>query len=94
MILQNLEKVALIPSTGRELESFLGVACYLRDYVPRYSHLAAPLESIRKTKGSLGKVWNGSGTQAMEQFRQVLSSPPFLSSPDFGVKFNVGTDAS
>ena len=42
-----------VPTIGRQLESFLGTACYLRDYIPLFSRIAAPLQQIRETKGSL-----------------------------------------
>uniref|UniRef100_A0A7S4HQ34 RNA-directed DNA polymerase n=1 Tax=Vannella robusta TaxID=1487602 RepID=A0A7S4HQ34_9EUKA len=83
-----------VPTTGKALESFLGITSYLRDFIPCYSVIAAPLESIRKTKGSLAKVWNPECDDAFENFKKVLSNPPVLSSPDFAHEFSVGTDAS
>lgn len=82
------------PSTGKQLESFLGTTSYLRDYIPLYSRIAAPLERIRKTKGSLNNVWTEECNIAFESFKKILSSPPVLSTPDFNHEFCVGTDAS
>lgn len=83
-----------VPQTGKQLESFLGTTSYLRDYIPLYSRIAAPLERIRKTKGSLCKVWSMECDDAFESFKKILSSPPVLSTPDFNHEFCVGTDAS
>ena len=82
------------PTTGQQLESFLGTACYLRDYIPLFSRIAAPLEQIRKTKGSLVAVWTSECEQAFNTLKKVLCSPPVLSTPDFDHEFCVATDAS
>ena len=44
------------PETGKDVERLLGVANYLRDYIPLYSRIAAPLEKLRKMK-RLGDSW-------------------------------------
>ena len=82
------------PSTGKQLESFLGVTGYLRDYIPLYSRIAAPLEAIRKVKGSLKSVWKSEHDDAIDNFKKILSSPPVISAPDFTKEFHISTDAS
>ena len=42
-----------VPTTGQQLKGFLGTACYLRDYIPLFSRIAAPLQQISKRKGLL-----------------------------------------
>lgn len=91
--LSSFQKV-ITPTTGKELESFLGVAGYLRQYIPCYAKISAPLEKIRKTKGSLKSVWNKEHDESIEKIKAVLSSPPFLRVPNFKYPFKVGTDAS
>ena len=63
-----------VPTTGQQLESFLGTACYLRDYIPLFSRIAAPLQQIRKTKGSLVAVWTSECEQAFNTLKKVLCS--------------------
>ena len=82
------------PTTGKEVESLLGVAGYLRDYIPCFSRLVAPLEAIRKCRGALGNKWTPECAQAVCNLKQVLSTPPFLHKADFEYPFTVGTDAS
>ena len=82
------------PTTGKEIESFLGVAGYLRDYIPCYAKISAPLEKIRKVKGSVAAVWLPEHDTAIAKIKAVLSSPPFLKLPNYDYPFKVGTDAS
>ena len=82
------------PTTGKQLESFLGTTSYLRDYIPLYSRIAAPLEKFRKVKGSLSKYWDDECDNSFAAFKKILSTPPVLSMPDFSHEFTVGTDAS
>ena len=91
--LSAFQKLA-VPTTGKQLESFLGTACYLRDYIPLFSRVAAPLERIRKTKGSLASVWTDECDRAFLTLKKVLCAPPVLSMPDFNREFCVATDAS
>ncbi|KAH6567271.1 hypothetical protein BASA62_006200 [Batrachochytrium salamandrivorans] len=37
-----------IPTTGRQIEQYLGLINYFRDFIPIYSTIAAPLECLRK----------------------------------------------
>ena len=56
--------------------------------------IAAPLEALRKTKGSLEATWNEACDDAFTTFKKVLSNPPFLHTPNYEYEFSVGTDAS
>jgi hypothetical protein len=39
-----------VPHSGKDIERLLGFLNYLRDYIPLYAIIAAPLESLRKLK--------------------------------------------
>ena len=71
----------------------MGIAGYLRDYIPCYSKITACLERIRKIRGSLHSVWTEQHSAAVANLKEVLSNPPFLSQPKWDEKFTVGTDA-
>jgi hypothetical protein len=43
------------PRTGKEVESFVGFVNFLRDYIPLYSKVMAPIEKLRKVKGVIGE---------------------------------------
>jgi hypothetical protein len=81
------------PLSGKQVESLLGFTSYLRDYIPCYSRIAAPLEALRKVKW-VGPMWSPDCEQSFLTFKKVLSQPPILSMPDFSLPFLVGTDAS
>ena len=44
------------PTTGKDIESFLGFTNYLRDFVPLYAEISAPLEKLRKVR-KIGPLW-------------------------------------
>lgn len=79
------------PKTGKDMERFLGVVNYLREYIPMYAKLCAPFESLRKAKVI---SWSPEMLHHMKVLRGVLSKPPVLSQPVEGVEYRIGTDAS
>lgn len=81
------------PTSGKQVESLLGAANYLRDFIPLYSTICAPLEKLRKLK-RLDGVWNDEAQQSFDMLKNVLSSAPVLTSPDLALPFKVSTDAS
>ena len=81
------------PRTGKDVERYLGIANYLRDYIPLYSRIAAPLEKLRKRK-ILGDAWTLECDIAWKTLKDVLSNAPILTSPNWDKPFLVGTDAS
>ena len=81
------------PKTGKQVEALLGFVNYLRDYIPLYSTIAAPLEKLRKVK-DVTKVWDGSCQTALVTFRNVLSHSPLIEFPRDGIPYIVATDAS
>jgi hypothetical protein len=81
------------PVTGKQLQALLGFASYLRDYIPRYSAIAAPLEAIKNVK-KLATVWTAQHEEAFELLKKVLSSSTVLSTPDYDHPFMVATDSS
>ena len=85
------------PQSPKQLSAFLGFVNYLRDYIPHYASLAAPLEALRcSDPASFVEQWGASSVcdEAMEAFRLVLASPVVLSFPRDGVPFKILTDAS
>ena len=79
------------PVTGRQVESLLGSANYLRDFIPNYSSICAPLEKMRKVR----KLnWTEDAERALEKLRGALSNAPVLRLPNPDYPLIVGTDAS
>jgi hypothetical protein len=83
------------PTTGKQVMALLGMLNYLRDYIPLYSTIAAPLETLRKVK-DVAAVWatNPKYQAAFDLFKNVLSKAPVIEFPKPGVLVQVATDAS
>ncbi|KAL6062843.1 Retrovirus-related Pol poly from transposon [Balamuthia mandrillaris] len=82
-----------VPTTGKQLQSYLGFVNFLRGFVPLYSRLTAPLDALRNVP-DVRPFWNKNCDEAISALRRILSSPPVLSKPDPSLPFLVGTDAS
>lgn len=82
-----------IPKTGKQVESFLGMANYLRDYVPLYARICAPLEKLRKLK-VIGAEWTAACQRSFDLIKSVLSQAPTLAQADPNLPLLVATDAS
>ena len=81
-----------IPASRKELRSFLGLVNFYRRFIPRFSHIAAPLTSL--TANKVPFKWNQEHQVAFEQLRQALVSPPILDYPKPNDHFILTTDAS
>ena len=76
------------------MEKYLGLINYFRDFIPCYSTLAAPLESLRKIPRLDESIWTKERRQAFLTLKAVLREGMFLHFPDFDRPFHVATDAS
>jgi transposase InsO family protein len=83
-----------VPTTGKMVMSFLGFVNYLRDYVPMYSALAAPLEKLRSLKKITPDRWTQECQDAFTAFTSILSAAPVLEFPKPGINYIVAVDAS
>ena len=81
-----------IPTTSKELSSFLGLASYYRRFIKHFAHVAAPLHALVHK----GKPWQWSTecTEAFFELKKLLISAPVLMLPDFSKSFVLDTDAS
>ena len=80
------------PTSGPQMQTFLGFINYLREYIPNCSELCGPLESVRnqKQRFTLSTVQRN----AFETLVEVINNAPVLSIPDFELDFYVACDAS
>ena len=76
------------PTTVKELRAFLGMTGYLRQYVERYSILAAPLTDILRNTAFSSKrsrrlliPWTGLHQHAFLSLKSALTSAPILAFP-------------
>ena len=92
----NIEKIkrSPIPKTKKQVQSFLGLAGYYRDYIQDFSTIAAPLSDLTK-KGLPNKIpWNNHHQQAFNQLIDSLTQNPILRLPNLSKPFVLRTDAS
>jgi transposase InsO family protein len=80
------------PQNVKQLRSFLGLMSYYRRFVPKFSHIAAPLHKLLKKDAPY--EWTISQEQAFQTLKGKLLAPPVLKYPDFNERFILTTDAS
>jgi hypothetical protein len=86
-----------VPDSPKQLSAFLGFVNYLRDYVPHYASIAAPLEALRNAPPrEFNRLWLASPAclESFETFKTVLASSVVLAFPLDGHPYFVLTDAS
>ena len=86
-----------IPTSQKELKSFLGLCNYYRRFVKGFAKIASPLNFLLKGNKK-GKFKSGDWTdecqRAFQNLKDALISPPILGFPDMNKKFILSTDAS
>ena len=80
------------PTNLKSLRSFLGLTSYYRRFIPCYSSLAHSLYAL--TKKNAPFVWTPECEEAFGNLKQLLTTAPILSYPDFEKEFHLETDAS
>jgi transposase InsO family protein len=92
-----------VPTTEKQLRSFLGLCSYYRRFVEKFAHIAKPLHAMighskkgTKTSHKMPFVqrWNAECAEAFQELKRRLVSSPILGYPDFTQPFIVETDAS
>lgn len=79
------------PRTKKEVQSFIGTANWLREYVPRFSEIAAPLTQL---VGKKKFVWTPAAEEAFQNLKEALDRPLQLHRPDPNMRYVLQTDAS
>jgi len=85
---------APIPTTKKQVRSFLGLAGFYRKFIPNFATIAAPLTDLTR-KGQPNKVnWENSQDIAFSTLKKMLCSSPILKLPELDKEFTLRTDAS
>lgn len=80
------------PRNVKQERWFLGVAGWLREFIPQFSKKAAPLTDLLGTKKKF--IWNREAELAFEKLKEEASRDLILSRPNFKNRFILQTDAS
>lgn len=86
-----------VPSTVKQVRSFLGFAGYYRRFIPAFAKIAAPLHQLLQGQASRPSAriqWTNNCQVAFDHLKQALLSAPILAYADFQLPFRVYTDAS
>uniref|UniRef100_A0A8P4GKR5 Gypsy retrotransposon integrase-like protein 1 n=1 Tax=Dicentrarchus labrax TaxID=13489 RepID=A0A8P4GKR5_DICLA len=93
-----------IPSTVKELRSFLGFCSYYRRFIEGFSQIAGPLHDVvntcmkecnqAKVNQKFRSAWTPQSQLAFELLKEKLTSAPTLGYADFTRPFLLETDAS
>ena len=82
-----------IPKTIKEIEAYLGLLGYYREFIPNFAKLTKPLTNCLK-KGSKIDISDKNFKQSFEESKILLINSPILQYPNFEEIFTLTTDAS
>ena len=80
------------PGGKKDLESFLGLAGYYREYVKDFAKISAPLHAL--TGAKVPFIWGEVEKEAFQLLKKRLTESPVLVYPKGGGGFILDTDAS
>lgn len=98
-----------VPTSIKDVHSFLGFAGYYRRFIKGFSNIARPLNDMLVGISTNGKtntkkpsekkkkpsfIWTERQQQAFEEIKQKLTEPPILAYADYSLPFQLHTDAS
>ena len=81
-----------VPTTVKQLRTFLGLATFFSMFIPHKGTLMSPL--IALTKKNAKWDWTTECPERFDKIKQILSSKPVLRFPDFNKRFHVFADSS
>ncbi|KAG1444948.1 hypothetical protein G6F56_010095 [Rhizopus delemar] len=90
--LTNVEKWP-IPENNKDIQKFMGLINYFREYIPMISKLASPIDRLRNDP-DVKTHWTDEHSTSFNALKKVLQSRALLHYPDMNGKFYVATDAS
>ena len=86
-----------IPTSLKKMQSFLGMSIYLKEFVPHYSTLAAPLTAMTHKDfkwDNLEVVWTKARMKSLEEFKNAMLNSFTIYFPDYTLVWVLRADAS
>jgi hypothetical protein len=83
-----------ISTHGKQIQQFLGLVNYFRDFIPHFATVTAPLDNLRYASRITSALWNSDCQRSFSTLKRILLEAPILNHPDYSVPFSVATDAS
>jgi hypothetical protein len=80
-----------LPTTGKQLQTFLGFATFIRRSIRHFADITGPLEAI-KNKPTI--EWTDELRECFETVKDAVAKAPFLQFPNWNLPFHIATDAS
>jgi site-specific DNA-cytosine methylase len=81
-----------IPKNISDLRTFLGLASYYRKFIPGFSTIAQPLNSLLRKEQAW--VWEEDQEKGFQELKAILKTQPVLRMPDHSKPFILYTDWS
>lgn len=82
-----------IPRTKKDVMRLMGIASYMRGFIPLISKITAPIERLR-TDPNVELHQTQEHTDVFNALKEIMKSKTLLHTPDLSKKFYVATDAS
>jgi len=81
-----------VPTTVKEVQSFVGLCNYYRIFIKDFAKIARPLHKL--TRKNVPFNWGSDQQSAFDKLKELFTSAPILRNPDSNKPFIVETDAS
>lgn len=81
-----------VPSSVKQLRSFLGLSGWYRRFIDNFSSISFPLTNLLRKNQIFS--WNDEAQHAFEKLKSLMTSAPILMTPNFSKKFILQCDAS
>ncbi|KAK3093847.1 hypothetical protein FSP39_020940 [Pinctada imbricata] len=81
-----------IPTSAKQLRSFLGLMGWFRKYIPQFASVADPLYFLLKKDVKFR--WTEEHQHSFDTLRDLLVNSPILAYPQFDLQFRLGVDTS
>ena len=82
----------LKPKNIKQLQRLIGMTSWYRRFIPHFAEIIQTLNRLLKNNKKWD--WGKEQNQAFEKIKELLTSAPILTCPDFSQPFQLETDAS